>query len=185
MRNFLINLIASYNNTLAVHPIKTKVATNGTIMTAADLTAQTIDIRAKPEERKKIDLIRTARMTVTSALLLTPLIHHYYNVLDRFLPGNSTKIVLKKLTFDQAVVAPLSLAAFLSVVTLMETRSMNSVGDKLHKDWLPTLKINYAIWPVANYINFQYVPLQQRILYGSTVGYFWGIILAYMANKQS
>ena len=46
-------------------------------------------------------------------------------------------------------------------------KTMEDAKQKLKKDYLRGLKANYMVWPATNFINFKYVPLEQRILFGA------------------
>lgn len=37
------------------------------------------------------------------------------------------------------------------------------------------------IWPIANIINFYYVPLHLRLLFGNAVGLGWNVLASYLA----
>lgn len=40
------------------------------------------------------------------------------------------------------------------------------------------------MWPAANFINFQFVPLQQRVAFASAVNLVWNVYLSYQAHKD-
>ena len=42
---------------------------------------------------------------------------------------------------------------------------MVDVEDKLRTHLWPTLLVNWQIWPAAQVINFNYVPLRLRVLW--------------------
>ena len=42
---------------------------------------------------------------------------------------------------------------------------------------MPTLLANWAMWPLAHYINFKYVPTDGRILYNNCIAVAWCAIL--------
>jgi len=46
-------------------------------------------------------------------------------------------------------------------------KSFEDAKQKLKKDYMRGLKANYMVWPPVNFINFKYVPLEQRILFGA------------------
>lgn len=185
-------LLIKYNIALAKRPIFTKVMTAGVIMGAADILTQFLEQKLltsnssneKKDTKMKLDWYRTARMASINGLLMAPVLHYYYIWIERAIPGSSTFHILKKLAFDQTVVAPANILVFLSTANMMENKgSIEQVKPKLQSDYLPTLKLNYLIWPIANFVNFKFVPIDLRILYISTVGLFWGAILARMTNK--
>lgn len=46
-------------------------------------------------------------------------------------------------------------------------KSFEEAKQKLKKDYLRGMKANYTVWPAVNFINFKYVPLEQRILFSA------------------
>lgn len=42
---------------------------------------------------------------------------------------------------------------------------------------------NYKIWPLAQVINFTFVPIQHRVGFVQLVAIFWNAYLSWMANK--
>jgi hypothetical protein len=52
------------------------------------------------------------------------------------------------------------------------------------KEKLPSIMLtNASIWPLAQYINFKYVPLKLRVLYINLVGVVWITILSLLISK--
>lgn len=63
------------------------------------------------EQQPKIDWKRTARMAVLG-FCLGPVNHFWYKKLDSFLPGNTGRVVAKKVLSDQLFMAPLCCSLF-------------------------------------------------------------------------
>lgn len=47
------------------------------------------------------------------------------------------------------------------------------------------LQTNWTVWPGAQYINFQYIPTNQRVLYVTMLGIVWNSFLSYMGNRNA
>jgi len=87
-------------------------------MTGSDCLAQYIEQKTKTTNgnqevvlKSNFDPQRTLRM-IGVALIQAPQTHYYFKILEYFLPGKSTKIVLGKLAFDQLIYAPFGIAMF-------------------------------------------------------------------------
>jgi protein Mpv17 len=48
---------------------------------------------------------------------------------------------------------------------VLERKSSEQILAKMKQDYFTTLLANYAVWPVANFVNFQYIPPNYRVLY--------------------
>jgi protein Mpv17 len=91
--------------------------------------------------------------------------------------------VLRRVLTDQLCFSPISLLAFFTYTTaVMEGGDRNAVVQKLKTAYLPTLVLNYAIWPAAQFINFLFIPSPMQIPFSSTLGVFWN---AYLSLKNA
>ena len=45
-----------------------------------------------------------------------------------------------------------------------------------------TMHANWKIWPIANYLNFAFVPAEFQLLASNVVAFFWSAILSALAN---
>ena len=76
---------------------------------------------------------------------------------------------LGKMCLDQSFMAPLGIAMFFASVGLMEGQSPAAAVAAAQDKLKPTLLANWTIWPAANFINFAFIPAEQRILYVNIV----------------
>jgi protein Mpv17 len=123
-------------------------------------------------------------MTANAALINTGL-HFYFRWLDTRFIGNSTQMVLKKLTIDQLLVAPTTLAFFMSAAVYGRSFSVTEVKEKLSEDYFPTLQANWMVWPAANFVNFKFIPSSYRIIYVASLGVMWNGYLSYVSNRPT
>eukprot|EP00795_Rhopilema_esculentum_P017676 gene17676-9330_t len=107
-----------------------------------------------------------------------------YNNLDRILPGSGAKVVMKKLIFDQMVFTCISTGIFYVGMSLLEGKTWNETKAELKKKFLPTYAASFIIWPTAQAINFAFIPTAYRVVYISTIAFFWVISLSYLKNKS-
>eukprot|EP01114_Cavostelium_apophysatum_P008948 TRINITY_DN22019_c0_g1_i1.p1 TRINITY_DN22019_c0_g1~~TRINITY_DN22019_c0_g1_i1.p1 ORF type:complete len:207 (+),score=22.14 TRINITY_DN22019_c0_g1_i1:97-717(+) len=167
-----------YLTQLERRPLVTKCVSGGTLMAIADFLSQNL------EKKEQYDWARVARMACVATFITTPPLHFYFKFLDRKLPGTTMPITLKKLAIDQMVVAPLNLAVFMGIGNILEHGGSTAhVKEKFECDYQRTLMANYAVWPAANFVNFRFVPPQQRILFVSFIGLFWNCYLSYQVNR--
>lgn len=91
--------------------------------------------------------------------------------------------VLRRVLTDQLCFSPISLLAFFTYTTaVMEGGDRAAVVHKLKTAYLPTIVLNYAIWPAAQFINFLFIPSPMQIPFSSTLGVFWN---AYLSLKNA
>lgn len=87
--------------------------------------------------------------------------------------------VLQRVLCDQLFYSPISLSWFLAyMVVVVEGRGVAAIGDRLRSTYLPTLAVQYTIWPAAQFINFLVIPPALQIPFSSTVSVFWNSYLS-------
>ena len=81
---------------------------------------------------------------------------------------------------DQIVFAPVHLAFFLSSMAYLEGADPK---QRLESSYAEAVKKNWMLWPVVQTVNFNYVPLQHRVLVVNVVSLGWNCYLSYV-NSQ-
>ena len=105
---------------------------------------------------------------------MSPIIHFWYKFCDRAFAG---KPALLRLVVDQILFSTSLNAFFFSLLNILNGKFANIPGDVVSK--VPgTMLMSWRVWPLAQYINFNYVPANLRVLFGNLVGFFWSIYLS-------
>jgi len=60
----------------------------------------------------------------------------------------------------------------------MEGRTWNQISQKYGDMYVPALFANWKVWPLAQLINFRYLPLAYRVPFSQTCGVFWTLYLS-------
>jgi len=173
-------LIIKYRALLHQRPFITNVLTSTTFMTVGDLTSQWL-----LQNKDQIDLRQTLRFTTAGLIFVGPAVRGCLVMIDKlFGPTNSMRVLVKKLLFDQVICAPNFLAANISVMTLLKSQSLQDVRRELDESYLNLLKLNYTFWPFVQVINFYFIPLTYRVLFGSSAALIWSTLFSYgLYNK--
>jgi hypothetical protein len=85
---------------------------------------------------------------------------------------------------DQTVYAPFIITCFFTFTSFLEGLSPAQIGDKLKKNFGPSIKGNYLLWPAAQLVNFTFVPTRLAVLYVSGVSVVWNTWLCYTSAKD-
>lgn len=86
--------------------------------------------------------------------------------------------VLQRVACDQLVMAPIGLALFIGSMGIMEGRDLPHLAQKYKGMYGAALVANWQVWPLAQVINFRYMPLPYRVPFQSTCGIFWNLYLS-------
>ncbi|KAG2370173.1 hypothetical protein BDR07DRAFT_1386702 [Suillus spraguei] len=76
------------------------------------------------------------------------------------------------------------LVMFIGSMGVMECRSPRQIHEKYTDMFAPALLTNWKVWPIAQMINFRYMPLPYRIPFQSTCGVFWTLYLSMLNAKE-
>ena len=107
-------LWSRYMRLLEVYPLPTKAVTSGVLFTAGDGIAQYVDGTI---QKRGYNVDRGLKATVWGGIIFAPLAHVWYNrVLERYVPGTSTRAVLTKVFLDQTAWAVAINSLYLSYV---------------------------------------------------------------------
>jgi len=153
---------------------------SGTVMTLGDITVQTLI-----EQRTSIDRwdsMRTLRWSCAGLTLHGPYFFYTFGKLDKYF-GTVTTIpnVLRKTAMAQLTVFPGYLVLLFGYMGAMEgLRDPNKIQEKIRNRFPEAFAGGCVFWPVANVLNFTFVPPNLRVPYLATAGTVWNTYLSYI-----
>ncbi|KAI0662604.1 hypothetical protein C8Q70DRAFT_959874 [Cubamyces menziesii] len=193
-----VALARVYQQSFESHPYTTLAFTNGALNALGDVVAQFTQrvVEDTPEEhrrQRKYDVPRTLRF-FAFGFGMGPLIGRWNFFLERHFPlrplggANPGKVSLRALArrvgADQLFMAPIGLALFIGSMGAMEGRSPKHIEERYKDLYKPALIANWQVWPLAQLINFRYMPLPYRVPFQSTCGVFWTLYLSLLNAKE-
>ncbi|KAL3668406.1 hypothetical protein V7S43_006494 [Phytophthora oleae] len=182
-----------YDGWLRRSPMLTKCVTSAVLFGLGDRIAQGVEKsrRLKDEEIEDDGALvskstaRTMRMMVWGSVLFAPIAHTWVNFVERTVGSHGKVVVFKKMLLDAFVLAPSINTLFFTSTQMMQGNTFGQ-GVDFAVDRLPqTLKANYMIWPLANIVNYGYVPLQYRILFINCVNLVWTTVLSTISSRST
>ncbi|KAL0489910.1 MPV17 [Acrasis kona] len=204
-----------YNHALSTRPLLTNTVTASTLFLAGDVLCQTIERRTKRIEAEEKgteailewDYMRMLRMTTFGAVFFGPSSHLWYMWLDKFfvraskeardLPlrdfksmsdfvkHSKLKLTLKKIALDEGFYSPFCIAALFVFVSTLEGQNLEYIKDKFRYQFIEAYKMDLAIWPAAQFVNFFFLPAAYRVLYISFICIFWNAYLSQVQNTSA
>lgn len=182
-----------YAHKLDTHPVKTQSLTSGFLFLIGDMTAQRYEEQLDrnngidTSDRPWIELKRLAACTSFGLFVLGPFGHHWYSRLDiytnRLYAPRTLKNVGLKVFLDTAIFNPIFLIVFFTVVSLLEGLTMNDIGRKLYRDFVPSYAVDCSIWPPIQCVNFRFVPVKFQLLVVNLGCYFDDVFLSYVQHN--
>ncbi|KAF4349312.1 peroxisomal membrane protein PMP22 [Cannabis sativa] len=168
-----------YLNQLHLHPLRTKAITAGVLVGCSDVIAQKIS------GIKKLQLRRLFLMMLYGFAYSGPFGHFLHKLMDKIFKGKKgNDTVLKKVLLEQCTSSPWNNLFFMIYYGfLVEGRAWGLVRSKVRKDYPSVQLTAWKFWPIVGWVNYQYMPLQLRVLFHSFVASCWAIFLNLKARS--
>eukprot|EP00981_Chlorochromonas_danica_P012032 scaffold4392_cov187-Ochromonas_danica.AAC.1 len=155
-----------------------------------DVIAQGLHQKRHPHG-EGIRLLQSAQVGCLGFVSNGVFLSNWYRYLDRALGSSMTskKGVILKVLADQVVYAPLMISSYFAFFCAIRNHSLNdfceALVNKLKHSLVNTWLADCALWPVANAINFRYIPLNFRPVWTSFIQLLWQTYLAYVSTTSS
>ncbi|CDO72443.1 hypothetical protein BN946_scf184977.g144 [Trametes cinnabarina] len=193
-----VALARVYQQSFESHPYTTLALTNGALNALGDVVAQFTQkvVEQRPEEPRKqwrYDIPRTLRF-FAFGFGMGPVIGRWNFFLERHFPlrslgSNTGKVSVRALArrvgADQLFMAPIGLGLFIGSMGAMEGRSVEHIKQRYQDLYKPALIANWQVWPLAQLVNFRFMPLPYRVPFQSTCGVFWTLYLSLLNAKEA
>jgi len=180
-------LARAYQKAFDSRPCLTLATANGLLSTLADCIAQSSQIIRSDH---LYDPKRSARF-FAFGVLMGPIMGRWNSFLEVTFPLRSfaaPKVnplaLAKRVALDQLFMAPIGIAVFIGAMGLMEGRTNKQIATKYNLMFSSALVANWKVWPIAQLVNFRYVPLAYRVPFSQTCGVFWNLYLSLLNAKE-
>lgn len=184
--NPITGLWDAYCNSLAMHPMTTKLATGAMGTFLGDLLAQVMQYRTGDMKTGfSYEPVRCLRLLFFNVVVATPWCIFWYGLLDKLvLPGQEgVHVMVAKMGVDQFIAAPFFITVFLAASKVLEGKANEAIP--FAKNTIkPTLIANWKLWPLAMLFNFGVVPPDMRILFVNVVALVWTVYLSLTVNAK-
>ncbi|CAG9812100.1 unnamed protein product [Chironomus riparius] len=160
----------------------TNTVSSGFLMYIGEYFAQRIQ-KSKNMNENGYDREKMKQLAVVG-LSQGPLHHYTYMWMERLLPGNAKSTIVKKIMSDQFIVSPVFILHYFYTSYFLEGRKVTETNELLKDKFLKVYVADWLVWPATQFINFQFVPLQYRVLYINMITMFYNIFLCYVKNER-
>lgn len=89
-----------------------------------------------------------------------------------------------KVALDQICFAPFCLLGFMIIVGTIQGKTVEEVKQSLKETYSDVLIANYKLWPAAQIVNFNFVPLQYQVLYAQMIALLWNVYLCFKTRPR-
>lgn len=174
----LLSIWARYNNALIKAPLLTKSLSAAVLVCLSDVCAQLLS------SFTSMNTSRLLRFALYGLCMTGPMGHFWFLALDRIVTASGPAAVLKKVLLDQLLFAPVATALFFATMKFADGKSLKDISAFLKNNLPTTLLSSYKVWPIANVINFAFVPSAYRVVFTSAVSVVWISFLSLVAGPS-
>ncbi|XP_068143196.1 PXMP2/4 family protein 4 [Drosophila tropicalis] len=160
--------------------IVTNIVGSGILLVIGDMVTQQLEYLA---QNYPFDYHRSGRMFITG-LIMGPIQHLFYNLLDHILPQNTQIATLKKIFWDQLLMSPMYLFGFFYLTSLLEGHSFQDSNDEIKEKFLYTWMMDCIIWPAVQYFNFRYLKSVYRVAFINITNCLYIVLLSYIKHDM-
>jgi len=169
-------LLGWYQQQLKLRPIRTKAITSCIIALIGEVICQHL----KKTDKNTPEQVKAARkrlfgFALFGLLVNGPAFHWWYQTLEKLAANRG---IFTRLAFDRLLFSPPFLA--LTAFSLQYVQNSDAKKSLIHckSVFKQMLLMNWKVWTVAQYVNFKYVPLHLRTVFGNMVALWWNIYLS-------
>lgn len=154
----------SYNSLLLTHPFPTKMITSGFLFGLGDAICQ---FSIEKCSFKDYSISRTLKNSFVGAVFAAPYLHVWYNFLSKMSPklypvgtkNQEFKTVFTNVFLDQTFFAFSFLSGYFLMINFLEYGNFEKGFQTIREKGKESIIMNWKIWPLAQTINFYFVPL--------------------------
>uniref|UniRef100_A0A1B0G890 Mpv17-like protein 2 n=1 Tax=Glossina morsitans morsitans TaxID=37546 RepID=A0A1B0G890_GLOMM len=135
-------------------------------------------------ELKQWNPTRSLNMGI-SGLSVGVVCHYWYQYLDTRLPSRTFKVVLQKIFLDQVIGSPIYISCFFITMGLLEKKSNREILDEMREKAWKLYVAEWVVWPVAQFVNFYWLPSRYRIFYDNVVSLGYDVFTSHVKHTNS
>lgn len=159
----------------------TNVSLSVSLSAIGDVIEQNYEIMTAKIDRW--DQIRTRNMSI-SGFTIGIFCHVWYRYLDKFIPGYSLKIVLKKVAVDQLIASPVCISTFFLTIGALEYTSREELIQEIRNKAWKLYAAEWMIWPPAQFVNFYLLPYKYRVLFDNGISLCYDIFTSHVKYEN-
>jgi len=177
----LKRIAARYDAMLMKYPMITKAVTSCTVVGTGDVIAQKLTTDDFSHARLSNGLFFVFWISV-------PLSHVHLNFLHwlvtkKLAIHGKNLMPLTKMVIEQfGYWTPSFLVMYHSFLGYSDGLTSTEIIERVKLLFWPSLKANWALWPLAQIINFKFIPIRHQINFGMTISLGWSAYLSFLAN---
>lgn len=166
----------TYSHWLNTYPLLTKAISSAAIVASGDVFAQLV-----VERSEEFSFRRLLTMGIMGGVIIGPVLHVWYNVLNKVFVAQTTMGAVTRMAADQAIFAPLFIPVIFGFMFGVEGR-WDQLPDHLRNHWWDTTLTNWTLWIPAQFITFRFVPASFQVIFVNIVALGWNTYISWKGH---
>lgn len=188
-------MLERVKSTYQTHPQLSNACTGFVTFTMGDVIAQKLDSKNESVMENHIDIARSLELGMLGFVMNGFFLHRWFVLLDKVVPkvvASSRGAVFAKVAADQLVYAPFAILSFFGYACAFRpppladqqqySGVLEAVKARVRSDFVHTYIADCMLWPLANYVNFRFVPLVFRASFTAVTQLAWQTYLSVVTH---
>ncbi|XP_029833306.2 mpv17-like protein [Ixodes scapularis] len=172
------HLIRLYQGELNTQPAITQVLTIATMLLAGDIISQTFF-----QQKTTFDARQAVNFFIIGLFYSGPLGVAWFGLVERLVVKDGVAAVVIKVLAGQLMFSPLFTLGLLVFYGLLKGECWMDIMKSIRTKYVALMISRYMVYPVAQFVNFEFVPVVYRPMFGVVLGFFWNIYLSRKTNQ--
>ncbi|CED82026.1 Peroxisomal membrane protein MPV17 and related proteins [Phaffia rhodozyma] len=143
-------------------------------MSSGDILSQRIF-----ERNEKHDFARSGRFAAYGFIFHAPVLAQWFKFVDKIKFKSKASALGSKVLLDQTIWGPWSVSMFLSVMSLMEGKTVHEAIERVQVGFWPIYLSGGVLFIPTAFLTYSIIPLAHRGLFLQGVGLGWNTYLSY------
>eukprot|EP00347_Sterkiella_histriomuscorum_P004424 403360511 len=132
----------------------------------------------------QISYKRSYTFFMIGTFYFAPLLHVWFTrFLPRLVQQKDMIGIVKKVAWHSTLFMPLLVLFFYPFANMIDGKTLQQTSNDLQHKLVPTLISSLKVWPLAQFINFTFVPPLYHVLFTNFIQIFFNAYLSYMHNS--
>ncbi|CAK4082390.1 unnamed protein product [Aphanomyces euteiches] len=173
-----MHLAAEYQKELKERPLRTKGLTSASMGICGEILAHVL----KKKPIYTVSLRRVLAFGVFGGAITGPLMHFWYGVLEQVRTRDDKSLTpMQKLFLDRLVLTPPFVALTIFALGVLNGASVQAARSNVRATYFSTLFMNWRVWTFTQWLSFNFIPPQFRVLWGNAVAVWWNCYLSMLS----
>ncbi|KAK6629167.1 hypothetical protein RUM43_002984 [Polyplax serrata] len=156
----------------------TNTLSSGLLMCAGDLIQQEIEHVRYDKHKNSFDWRRNLHMGIVGTLL-GPFAHFFYQVLDKFIPGNKLTSIAKKIVLDQTIASPVCILIFFFGMNYLSDKEFKETRAEIKQKFWVIYAVDCSVWIPFQFFNFYLISSEYRVIYVNMITMCYNVFLSF------